>query len=91
VPVPQMAAVFREREVDPRGEADRHERHDAGDRVAVAGDELAPARWRSSISKNRAVRLPDRRQSPRRLTAPSPAICGGSELTNSSALRSSIV
>ena len=37
-----MAAVFRDREVDPSGEVDRHERHDVGDRVAVAGDELAP-------------------------------------------------
>ena len=42
VPAPQMAAAFGYREVDPGGEIDRHERHDVGDRVAVAGDELAP-------------------------------------------------
>src|SRR6516162_882739 len=42
VPASQMAAVFRDREIDPRGEVDRHERQDVGDRVALAGDELAP-------------------------------------------------
>lgn len=41
VPAPQVAAVIGDREVDPSGEIDRHERQDVGDRVAVAGDELA--------------------------------------------------
>jgi hypothetical protein len=40
VPAPQMAAVFRDREVDPRGEVDRHERHNVGDR--------ADGRWRQT-------------------------------------------
>src|SRR6516225_11071019 len=42
MPAPQMAAAFGYHEVDSGGEIDRHERHDVGDRVAVAGDELAP-------------------------------------------------
>ena len=37
-----MAAAFGDREADPSGEIDCHERHDVGDRVAVAGDELVP-------------------------------------------------
>ena len=37
-----MVAAFGHCEVDPSGEIDRHKRHDVGDRVATAGNKLAP-------------------------------------------------